>query len=273
LIRLLSWNMDNQDLWDAIPTDPGYDVALVQEMRRPDGAGPLELIPERTDPWQTSGWKRRNWRTAIGRLSDEVTLRPHRLVAGHEASIDALEVSRPGTLAVADVLRGDETLFTVASVYGVWESPPGYETPVYSDASAHRLLSDLAGLLTKVHRHRLIVAGDWNILYGYGEDGDPYWRGRYQSVFDRAEAMRLSFVGPQAPNGRQADPWPEELPQDSKNVPTFHHSRATPATAQRQLDYVFASEWIAEKVKVRALNSVEEWGPSDHCRIEIEVDL
>jgi len=83
--------------------------------------------------------------------------------------------------------------------------------------------------------------------------------GRYQSVFDRAETMRLTFVGPQAPNGRQAEPWPAELPPDSKNVPTFHHSQATPATAERQLDYVFASHWIADKVIVRALNSVEEW--------------
>lgn len=26
-----------------------------------------------------------------------------------------------------------------------------------------------------------------------------------------------------------------------------------------------------EKVRVKALNEVEEWGPSDHCRIWIEV--
>jgi hypothetical protein len=83
----------------------------------------------------------------------------------------------------------------------------------------------------------------------------------------------LTFVGPQAPNGRQADPWPEELPVDSKNVPTFHHSQATPATASRQLDFVFASQSIADKVKVRALNSVDEWGPSDHCRIQIDVNI
>ena len=176
VIRLLSWNMDNQDLWETIPTDPGFDVALVQEARRPGGLAALELVPGLTEPWETSGWKRRNWRTAIARFSDEVSLRPHKLVAGHEASVDALEVSRPGTLTVADVVRGEETLFTVASVYGVWESPAGHESPVYSDASAHRLLSDVAGLVTKVHKHRLIVAGDWNILYGYGEKGDRYWQ-------------------------------------------------------------------------------------------------
>jgi hypothetical protein len=30
---------------------------------------------------------------------------------------------------------------------------------------------------------------------------------------------------------------------------------------------------IAESVNVRALNEVDEWGPSDHCRIVISVDL
>lgn len=44
-------------------------------------------------------------------------------------------------------------------------------------------------------RHRLIVAGDWNILRGYGEYGSKYWKARYDTVFDRAEALGLRFVG------------------------------------------------------------------------------
>ena len=84
------------------------------------------------------------------------------------------------------------------------------------------------------------------------------------------EALGLRFVGPQAPEGgRQAAPWPKELPVDSLNVPTFYHNRQTPFTATRQLDFVFASESIADRVKVKALNRVKEWGPSDHCRILI----
>ena len=90
-------------------------------------------------------------------------------------------------------------------------------------------------------------------------------------MFDRLEALGLTFVGPQAPRGRQAEPWPDELPPESKNVPTFHHSGQTPATATRQLDFVFASQGMTDSVAVRALNEPEEWGPSDHCRVEIEV--
>jgi hypothetical protein len=85
------------------------------------------------------------------------------------------------------------------------------------------------------------------------------------------DALGLRFVGPQAPRGRQADPWPSELPEGSKNVPMFHSTQQTPATATRQLDFVFASESIADRVQVRALNEIAEWGPSDHCRIVIDV--
>lgn len=114
----------------------------------------------------------------------------------------------------------------------------------------------------------LIVAGDWNVLRGYGENGDEYWRARYDTVFEPGRGALLPFVGPVYPNGRQADPWP----RDSLCVPTFHHSRQKPETATRQLDFVFASKALSDRVKVRALNTPAEWGPSDHCRLVIDVE-
>ena len=158
-------------------------------------------------------------------------------------------------------------MFTAVSVYAAWEMAAGRG---YADGSAHRILSDLSALMPRPN-HRLVVAGDWNLLRGYGEFGDPYWRARYDSVFDRAEALGLRFVGPEYPNGHRADPWPDELPRESLCVPTFHHSRQTPTTATRQLDFVFASESLTEDVQVRALNGPEEWGPSDHCRVAIDI--
>ena len=78
-------------------------------------------------------------------------------------------------------------------------------------------------------------------------------------------ALGLRFVGPQAPDGgEQVDPRPDELPKDSLNVTTFYPTTKTPETSERQLDYVFASEIIADRVSVRALNSEKEWGPSEH---------
>ena len=94
---------------------------------------------------------------------------------------------------------------------------------------------------------------------------------RYETVFARMRAIGLLFVGPQAPNGRQADPWPGELPGNSRNVPTYHTTRKTPTTATRQLDFVFASDSFGDSLTVRALNSPEQWGPSDHCQLEIEI--
>jgi hypothetical protein len=119
--------------------------------------------------------------------------------------------------------------------------------------------------------HNILVAGDLNVLYGHGEAGNEYWASRYATVFIRMVALGLSFLGPQAPAGRSADPWPDELPRSSKNVPTYYSSRQSPATCTRQLDFVFASMRLANRVRVTALNSLEQWGPSDHCRVEIEV--
>ena len=38
---------------------------------------------------------------------------------------------------------------------------------VFADASAHRLISDLCGLIDSPKGHKIIAAGDLNILYGY----------------------------------------------------------------------------------------------------------
>jgi hypothetical protein len=44
------------------------------------------------------------------------------------------------------------------------------------------------------------------------------------------------------------------------------------ASATRQLDFVFASRSIANRIQVAVRNGVEEWGPSDHCCLEITVN-
>ncbi len=116
--------------------------------------------------------------------------------------------------------------------------------------------------------------GQINRLAGRGEHGDPYYGNRYESVFDRAEALGLAFVGPKHPHGgRQADPWPDELPANSTCVPGYYRTGQTPATATRQLDFVFASASIAGRVHATAVNDPADCGPSDHCRVLIDVDL
>jgi endonuclease/exonuclease/phosphatase family metal-dependent hydrolase len=82
----------------------------------------------------------------------------------------------------------------------------------------------------------------------------------------------LPLVGPSLPEGgRPPDPWPSGLPPGSTTVPTFRTSATQPETATRQLDFVFASDSLKDRLHVRALNAPDEWGPSDHCGVFIEL--
>ena len=253
----------------------GADVALLQEAAAPppEVADRIEVDPA---PWYTAGGDcdpQRAWRAAVVRLSNRVQLDWIEAKSIDNAGSRELAVSRLGTLAAARVTTPGSDPFVCVSMYSLWTRPHASTDTswIVSDASAHRIVSDLSALIGRQHGHRIVAAGDLNILHGHGEHGSAYWSNRYETVFTRMQALGLPFIGPQAPNGRQADPWPDELPRNSKNVPTYHTNRQTPKTATRQLDFVFASVGFADSLTVRALNRREQWGPSDHCCLEIEI--
>jgi len=275
MIRLLSWNINgNQKAWSEL-ANSDIELALLQEAKPP-----LEsldsVVPYQTTPWFTGGGIRRNWRTAIARFSNKIIMQPYKLRTVDEFDPNSLPVSCKGTLAAADiVIKSTKEVITVISMYGAWE-----ETLInkenrwkYADATVHRLISDISAIIGHEYKHKIIAAGDLNIYHGYGDSSNrQYWKARYDTVFDRMDAIGLPFVGPQAPEGGiQADQWPEELPKDSKDVPTFRTKKNIPETATRQLDFVFASESLKDRLHIRAINRPEEWGPSDHCRILIEL--
>lgn len=275
-LRIVSWNIGGRDEpWRQLAADDTIDVALLQEAKSPPQDLRLEVFGAE-DGWATAGWEQRRFRTAIVRCSDRVRVSGEPIVRPIGlASPGELAVSRLGTLAVAKVFPGEQRPWTVASAYAPWERPVGLKDSgwIYADASAHRLVSDLSALVATQRGHRILVAGDWNILHGYGENGSEYWAGRYRSVFERLEAIGLRFVGPQAPDGIPADPRPAELPPGSTDVPTFRPDEANPASGQRQLDFVFASADLAEQIeRVAAWNKPEEWGASDHCRVVIDLE-
>lgn len=157
------------------------------------------------------------------------------------------------------------------SMYAGWDRSVDGRKVIFADADADRPLLGQPTLVSHTSRQRIHAAGDLNLLHRHGEGGDAYWGARYASVFDRAEALGLVLFGPFAPNGRIADPQPAELPDAALDVATYHTRAQGPAGAQRQLDFVFASSSIADRLAIRALNGIEEWGPSDHCRVTIEV--
>lgn len=271
-VKVISWNIAGRKApWHCLGAMDA-DIALLQEAAAPPQSVVKDIEDDPT-PWCTAellGLKRR---TAIVKLTDRVKVDWIATNLLADAKCGDLAVSRLGTLTAAHVTAPGVEPLVVVSMYSQWERPHASTCSkwIVSDASAHRLVSDLSAFIGRQTGHRIVAAGDLNILYGYGDYGNKYWAGRYATVFDRMEALGLPFVGPQYPNGRQADPWPDELPCESKNVPTFHSAKQTPASATRQLDFVFASRGLADKVTARALNKPEEWGPSDHCRLEIEV--
>ena len=272
-MKLISWNIARRkEVWRHL-LDTDADVALLQEATEPppDVASRIEIDAE---PWCTDGADAvRPGRAAVVRLTNRVQVNWLTPISLEQAVSEDLAVSHRGTHAAAEVVESGDVRCTVVSMYALWEKPhrstgSGW---IYADASVHRLISDLAVLVGQQSSHRIIAAGDLNILYGYGEDGSKYWAARYDTVFKRMEAMGIPFVGPQAPNGRSAGPWPSELPAESKNIPTYHTTRMTPAQAERQLDFVFASTALVGRMQVRALNEPSDWGPSDHCRVCIEL--
>ncbi len=269
-VRIVCWNMAHrQESWRFLLRS-NVDLALLQEVCRlpKDCAKLIEVDPAPWSPAERGG--RIKWRTAIAVLSDRVTVEWVSTRPVGDAGPGDLVVSSPGTLTAARVIPKSGEPFMAVSLYAELESPLSQTgSLIYSDASSHRLVSDLAAFVARQHGHRIVAAGDLNLMYGYSADGSPYWAARYRTVFDRLEAMGLSLVGPQFPDGRRAHPWPATLPGESRNVPTWHTIGRSPDTADRQLDYVFASRDL--DLNVRALNEPDEWGPSDHCRIAIQL--
>lgn len=272
-MKIISWNIGRRDAAWRHLTSCDADVALLQEAAPP----PLELsdaFEVDPAPWSTEGLGQRPWRTAVVRLSSAVDVEWIETAPLSQPTTSQLGTSRLGTISAARVSSDElnETI-VVVSLYGLWERPHASTGSnwIYADASVHRLISDLSGLVGREANHSIIAAGDLNILNGYGEWGSNYWKVRYATAFERFAALGLPLVGPQAPHGRQATPWPSELPIESKNVPTYYSTRQDPASATRQLDFVFASNSLADRLTVMALNDPDQWGPSDHCQLEIEV--
>lgn len=216
----------------------------------------------------------------VVKLSDRVDVEWFKQVSPiSEAASDEIAVSGIGTLAAARVTPKDGSApFIAASMYAKWIKPhvsvkTKFFTVGYADASVHRILSDLSAFIghTDPSTYRILAAGDLNMIFGATEDNRLALPARERNVFDRMDALGLELLGPRYPNGRQAEPTPHGLPPDTLSVPTFHHSQQDPIDAEYQLDYAIASRGFHESVAVRAMNSVEEWGASDHCRLLIEV--
>ena len=285
---IVSWNIATRHKpWEQLLAMDA-DVALLQEARRPppEAASKVDTGPD--EHWNSHVWNSREnlydrWPMVV-KLSDRVQVEWFKQVGPIGWSEqDEIVVSGIGTIAAARITPCDGSTepFVAVSMYARWETPhPSINSKlryIYPDGSAHRIISDLSTFIGNFHSttdspaHRILAAGDLNMIYGATDDNSLALPARDRTITDRMTALGCEFLGPRYPNGRQASPTPQGLPSDTLNVPTYHTSLQSPATAQNQLDYAFASRGFHESVAVRALNSVEEWGASDHCRLLIEV--
>ena len=282
-IKVVSWNIAKmrQPCRDLV--DMGADVALLQEVGTvpEDVLERVELNPHR--PWlshnsDTGQAYYDRWPMVV-RLSDRVKVEWFRQIG--PIGVDPqcphdMAVSGIGTIEVARVIPVDgPDPFIAASMYARWFSPhPTADGNwIYPDGSAHSIISDLSafiGYYDAPAKHRILAAGDLNMSF---QSTDPF-DSRAQTVLDRFQALGLDYMGPRYPAGRQADPIPEHLNVESLDVPTYYHKPSnTPGGAYVQIDHVFASRGLHDEVKGSALNEVTEWGPSDHCRLYIEVGV
>ncbi len=264
-MKIVCWNMaHSRKSWDALVDTTDVDIALLQEASRvPDHLIHTVDVDHRLWDERPSDWM--VYPSAVARLSDRVSARfiPTRRI-GEPYSHD-FYTSEWGTLGAAVVNADDDESLTVVSMaaggdnFTCESGSPGRQEAI---GSVHRLISDLSRLVGR--RSRVIAAGDWSINRGWSSHPTAVWNERealhFRTAFDRMRALGFRHLVPEGRRGYRDD------------VVTFKPIGMSPAEAWGQLDYVFATENIADQVTVRALNEPDQWGPSDHCRLVIELD-
>ena len=282
MIRIVCWNINkSQDPWHELVRmagDGAADLALLQE-----AGNPPEALKDRIHCVVGGHWKcpcYDRWPLVV-KLSDRVSVKPYGQVPPIcDLGDDDVGASDIGTVAAARVIPhgNEDEAFVAVSMYARWLSPHTSTNAEsnwsnYSDASAHRIISDLSTFIDPadpaIHRpknpqaHRILAAGDLNMFYG-ATGCKLSMPKRERTVWKRIQAIGLKFLGPQVPHGRPApaELTPVDVPKDTKNVPTYYPPGAGPKDAKNQLDYAFASRGFHKNVSVRAMNGIEEWGPA-----------
>lgn len=264
-LSVVSWNVGKRQAAIESLYKSDFDIALLQE------------VPSPVESWESCHYDRGADVLDLSNAAKVIKLTniPH----GRRPDHDEVSISAPGTIAIARVLPRAGDPFLVVSLYARWEKPHIQTTTNwgvgYSDAMAHRTISDLSAFIghTDPTTHRILIAGDFNLIHGALDSNPLALPARDRSVFTRLNSLGFEYLGPKFPNGRRADPSPPRLPEKTENVPTYYTTHQKPSSAANQLDYVFASQGFHESISVHALNGIEEWGPSDHCQIKIDIDL
>jgi endonuclease/exonuclease/phosphatase family metal-dependent hydrolase len=180
----------------------------------------------------------------------------------HDAVESELVTTHPGQFAIARLWLDDGTPVTVVSLYGLFERMP--DGSIYSDATLHRALSDLAPLLQTRPTPYVLVAGDLNI---WPYTGGSRFGEQSVAVFRRFADYGLEVCGPL----RHAEEAPlERCPCGTPHcthVATYHF-RSNPAYRPYQNDHVLATGPFRERLLACWADPNPEWySHSDHRAI------
>ena len=240
-MKIVSWNMQNKrDSWRfLVDRHQDSDFAFVQE-----ACTPTRYVRKHAAHWDIP-YER--WQVKPKRYKQEVV----RVAGGW--NFDRLDRDMIGGLG-AEGRALIKPRFRAAAVARRSGWPDiGLICVATGPKNSLKLADTVTAVRRTLRRTRfdpqmpLVVAGDLTT------DID-----RTPATFAAMEEIGLLRIGPDGPNFIQKSLG--EVPQD----------------AWRELNHVFASRELADRVSVDALNDPDEnsgsfWGPSDHCRVAIEV--
>ena len=178
----------------------------------PEIAGRVTVNPA---PWYTAGAdtaRLRPWRAAVVRLTDRVQVEWIDAKPIAEAGDGEFAVSRLGTLAAGQVTFPRSRAARVrVDVRALGEAARVSRQQTGSSRTLQRIVSCriCLELVGREAGHRIIAAGDLNVLHGHGEHGSAYWSRRYETVFARMRALGVALrraSGSERSTGRSRGP-------------------------------------------------------------------
>ncbi len=253
------------------------DIALVQETPRPDrlpDGWTCYPSPVFTEDWRISvpPWYRsvdgapkptqRRFLSAIMATGTR-PITPLQPTPLHEVFDGEFGCCHPGQFAVAVMPLGFGGRLILVSLYGLWERMLDSRS-LYSEATLHRAISDLAFVFQAVDARYVLVGGDLNInSYSDGSE----WGDRAMTVLARLRTYGLEICGPFRQSGLsrlERCPCPAS---DCRHEVTYYH-QANPANRQYQLDWFVCSPALRERLVACWADPDTEWyRHSDHRAI------
>jgi hypothetical protein len=239
------------------------DVALLNEARVPVPEGLMARYSESG----TVGRDRlpndqpipRPWSTAVVSAHE----RPERVDARAVGSGSRprrpnvpFEPSRAGSWTAGSVVAPDIGRVTCVALYGLLEE--------LSDASVHRSLSDISAIFSDPgYKERVLVGGDLNTSTAWR---DPVHRVRDQGVLERFEAYGLVDCLTQMRGSERLKGCTCVFGDECRHTWTRRDPQGP--EVPYQMDYLFASAALAERLKTCEALSPLEWADySDHSPI------